>query len=103
MPRIASVADRLTVVRSMSHDDLDHGSATYLTDAFGLVMWPGVVPKVFSGEGTFDLDLGSGVFSSWMRVGEFDLTDRNYATGGLLILDSIVRSAARPDQTRGGA
>ncbi len=30
MPQIAKVADRLTVVRSMSHDDLDHGSAAYL-------------------------------------------------------------------------
>ncbi|MFN5733358.1 MAG: DUF1501 domain-containing protein, partial [Planctomyces sp.] len=30
MPRIARVADRLTVVRSMSHEDLDHGSAFYL-------------------------------------------------------------------------
>ena len=30
MPRIARVADRLTVVRSMSHEDLDHGSAAYL-------------------------------------------------------------------------
>jgi hypothetical protein len=30
MPRIAQVADRFTVVRSMSHEDLDHGSAAYL-------------------------------------------------------------------------
>lgn len=30
MPRIARMADRFTVVRSMSHDDVDHGSATYL-------------------------------------------------------------------------
>lgn len=30
MPKIAQRADRLTVVRSMSHDDVDHGSATYL-------------------------------------------------------------------------
>ncbi|MDX1946659.1 MAG: DUF1501 domain-containing protein [Pirellulaceae bacterium] len=30
MPRIARLADRLTVVRSLSHDDLDHGSAAYL-------------------------------------------------------------------------
>jgi hypothetical protein len=30
MPRIAAVADKLTVVRSMSHEDLDHGSAAYL-------------------------------------------------------------------------
>src|SRR5262245_50122261 len=30
MPRIAQVANRLTVVRSMSHEDLDHGSAAYL-------------------------------------------------------------------------
>ena len=30
MPRIARVADRLTLVRSMSHEDLDHGSAAYL-------------------------------------------------------------------------
>src|SRR6185436_2222137 len=30
MPRIARVADRFTVVRSMSHEDLDHGSAAYL-------------------------------------------------------------------------
>jgi len=30
MPRIAQVADRLTIVRSMSHEDLDHGSAAYL-------------------------------------------------------------------------
>ena len=30
MPRIAAVADKFTVVRSMSHEDLDHGSAAYL-------------------------------------------------------------------------
>jgi hypothetical protein len=30
MPGIARVADRLTLVRSMSHEDLDHGSAAYL-------------------------------------------------------------------------
>jgi hypothetical protein len=30
MPRIAKLANRFTVVRSMSHDDTDHGSATYL-------------------------------------------------------------------------
>lgn len=30
MPRIARVADRLTVIRSLSHEDLDHGSAAYL-------------------------------------------------------------------------
>jgi len=30
MPRIARVANRITVVRSMSHEDLDHGSAAYL-------------------------------------------------------------------------
>jgi hypothetical protein len=27
----AKVADRFTIIRSMSHDDLDHGTATYLT------------------------------------------------------------------------
>jgi hypothetical protein len=31
MPQIARVADRLTLVRSMSHEDLDHGTAAYLT------------------------------------------------------------------------
>lgn len=30
LPRLATLADRYTIVRSMSHDDLDHGSATYL-------------------------------------------------------------------------
>ena len=30
LPRIARLADRLTVLRSVSHNDLDHGSATYL-------------------------------------------------------------------------
>ncbi len=30
MPRIARVADRFTVIRSLSHEDLDHGSAAYL-------------------------------------------------------------------------
>jgi hypothetical protein len=30
MPRIAQLADRFTVLRSMTHDDLDHGSACYL-------------------------------------------------------------------------
>ena len=30
LPRLARLADRFTIVRSMSHDDLDHGSATYL-------------------------------------------------------------------------
>lgn len=31
LPQIARLADRLTVIRSLSHDDLDHGSATYLS------------------------------------------------------------------------
>ena len=31
MPRLAVLADRYTIIRSLSHDDLDHGSATYLT------------------------------------------------------------------------
>lgn len=31
MPRLARLADRYAIVRSMSHDDLDHGSAGYLT------------------------------------------------------------------------
>src|SRR5262245_40985231 len=30
MPKIAKLANRFTVVRSMSHEDLDHGSAVYL-------------------------------------------------------------------------
>ncbi|REJ96162.1 MAG: DUF1501 domain-containing protein [Planctomycetota bacterium] len=30
VPRIAAVADRFTVLRSMSHEDLDHGSAVHL-------------------------------------------------------------------------
>ena len=30
LPLTARVADRLTVIRSMSHEDVDHGSATYL-------------------------------------------------------------------------
>jgi hypothetical protein len=30
LPRLASLANRYTVVRSMTHDDLDHGSACYL-------------------------------------------------------------------------
>lgn len=30
LPRLAKLADRYTIVRSMTHDDLDHGSATYL-------------------------------------------------------------------------
>jgi hypothetical protein len=31
LPRIAQLADRYTLVRTMSHADLDHGSAVYLT------------------------------------------------------------------------
>jgi hypothetical protein len=31
LPRMAAMADRFTVVRSLSHEDTDHGSATYLT------------------------------------------------------------------------
>ena len=31
MPRIARTANLMTIVRSMSHDDLDHGSAIYLS------------------------------------------------------------------------
>jgi Protein of unknown function (DUF1501) len=31
LPRLARLADRYTIIRSMSHDDTDHGSATYLT------------------------------------------------------------------------
>ncbi len=30
MPQIARIADRCTIVRSLSHEDLDHGSAAYL-------------------------------------------------------------------------
>jgi hypothetical protein len=30
LPRLAKLADRFTVLRSMTHDDLDHGSACYL-------------------------------------------------------------------------
>lgn len=30
LPRLARIADRYTIVRSMSHEDLDHGSAAYL-------------------------------------------------------------------------
>ncbi len=30
LPRLAKLADRYTIVRSMTHDDLDHGSACYL-------------------------------------------------------------------------
>ena len=29
-PRVAALADRYTILRSMSHEDLDHGTATYL-------------------------------------------------------------------------
>lgn len=31
MPRLAKLADRFAIVRSMSHEDLDHGSACYLS------------------------------------------------------------------------
>lgn len=31
LPQLARLANRYTIVRSMSHDDTDHGSATYLT------------------------------------------------------------------------
>jgi hypothetical protein len=31
MPRLAKLADRYAIVRSMSHEDLDHGSACYLS------------------------------------------------------------------------
>ena len=30
LPRVARLADRYTLIRSMAHEDLDHGSATYL-------------------------------------------------------------------------
>jgi Protein of unknown function (DUF1501) len=30
LPRLARLADRYALVRSMSHDDVDHGSASYL-------------------------------------------------------------------------
>jgi len=30
LPRVAKIADRCTIVRSLSHEDLDHGSAAYL-------------------------------------------------------------------------
>ena len=30
MPRLSRLADRYTIIRSMSHEDLDHGSAFYL-------------------------------------------------------------------------
>jgi hypothetical protein len=31
LPRLSSLANRVTVLRSLTHDDLDHGSACYLT------------------------------------------------------------------------
>ena len=31
MPRLARLAHQVTILRSLAHDDLDHGSATYLT------------------------------------------------------------------------
>ena len=31
LPNLARLANRYTIIRSMSHDDLDHGSATYLS------------------------------------------------------------------------
>ena len=31
MPQIARLVDQFTIIRTMSHDDLDHGSATYLS------------------------------------------------------------------------
>jgi len=31
LPRLAALADRYAIVRTMSHEDLDHGSALYLT------------------------------------------------------------------------
>jgi hypothetical protein len=31
LPRVARLADRFTIVRSMTHDDVDHGSAVYLS------------------------------------------------------------------------
>ncbi|MCA9071232.1 MAG: DUF1501 domain-containing protein, partial [Planctomycetaceae bacterium] len=31
MPRLAQLADRYTILRTMSHEDLDHGSAFYLS------------------------------------------------------------------------
>lgn len=31
LPRVAKCVDKLTIVRSMSHNDLDHGTATYLS------------------------------------------------------------------------
>jgi hypothetical protein len=31
MPRLAKAADKYTIVRTMSHEDLDHGSACYLS------------------------------------------------------------------------
>jgi hypothetical protein len=31
LPQVARLADRFSLIRSMSHDDLDHGSASYLT------------------------------------------------------------------------
>jgi hypothetical protein len=31
LPRLATIADRYALVRTMSHEDLDHGSAVYLT------------------------------------------------------------------------
>ena len=31
LPRVAKIADQFTIIRNMSHDDLDHGSATYLS------------------------------------------------------------------------
>jgi hypothetical protein len=64
------------------------GLATYATDAFGLLTRPGAEPMVFSGSGTFDVDLENGVFRSSAMVGEYALESWDYAVGGQLVLQS---------------
>ncbi|HTI49860.1 MAG TPA: DUF1501 domain-containing protein [Planctomycetaceae bacterium] len=69
MPRLAALADRYTLVRTMSHADLDHGSAVYLSltgqyharitsnptpKPNDLPSWMGVFKRVRPGTGSID-------------------------------------------------
>jgi len=58
------------------------GTAGYVTDTLGFVTMPGKAPRAFTGAGTFNVDLGLGLFSAHTSVLEYDLTTSATTIGG---------------------
>lgn len=58
------------------------GTAAFATDVFGVTTKPGVQPRSFYGNGTFDVDFLTGVFSSATPVTETELVSGAGVSGG---------------------